>query len=97
MRGVIQVGDATSHGGKVLTGTADSKVMDCPVAWVGDERECPIDGHNHCVIVEGNPNFIVDEKAVALDGHKTCCGAVLISRLSTEIKPHEWCRGGCSE
>jgi len=40
--------------------------------------------HNHCVIVEGDPNFIVDGKAVALDGHKTCCGAVLISRLATE-------------
>ncbi|WP_429396414.1 PAAR domain-containing protein [Robbsia andropogonis] len=36
------------------------------------------------LIVEGDPTFIVDGKAVVLDGHKTCCGAVLISRLSTE-------------
>ena len=83
MRGVIRVGDATSHGGKVLTGAADSKVMERPVARVGDECECPIGGHNHCVIVEGDPNFIVDGKAVAFDGHKTSCGAVLISSLST--------------
>ncbi|WP_269083124.1 PAAR domain-containing protein [Robbsia andropogonis] len=35
-------------------------------------------------MVEGNSTFIVGGKAVALDRHKTCCGAVLISRLATE-------------
>ncbi|NPT41791.1 PAAR domain-containing protein [Paraburkholderia sp. 1N] len=81
MRGVIRVGDGTSHGGKVVTGYDASLVMDRSIARVGDKCTCPMAGHRDCVIVEGDPNVIVGGKAVAFDGHKISCGATLISSL----------------
>jgi uncharacterized Zn-binding protein involved in type VI secretion len=86
MRGVIRVGDSTSHGGKVVTGRDQSVVMGRPVACVGDSCTCPKSGHHDCVIVEGDPNVLIDGKAVAFDGHKTSCGASLISSLSSSGK-----------
>lgn len=83
MRAVIRVGDSTSHGGKVVTGRDTSKVMERAVACVGDLCTCPMDGHRDCVIVEGDENVKVDGKAVAFDGHKTSCGAALISSLNS--------------
>ncbi|MFL9873502.1 PAAR domain-containing protein [Paraburkholderia megapolitana] len=81
MRGIIRVGDATSHGGVVTTGSTTSQVMERPVARIGDLCICPIAGHQSCVIIEGDPDVIVDGKPAAFDGHKTSCGAALISSV----------------
>lgn len=81
MRGVICIGDSTSHGGTVQTGRAQSTVMGRAVACVGDECTCPVSGHDHCVIVEGDDKVLIDGRAVAFDGHKTSCGAALISSV----------------
>lgn len=83
MRGIIRVGDATSHGGIVQTGSETSDVMGRAVARLGDRCSCPIAGHESCVIAEGDSDFIVDGKPAAFDGHKTSCGATLISSLSS--------------
>lgn len=79
LRGVIRIGDSTSHGGKVVTGRDNSTVMGRAVACVGDKCTCPKSGHNNCVIVEGDEKVQIDGRAVAFDGHKTSCGAVLIA------------------
>lgn len=81
MRGVIRIGDSTSHGGKVQTGREQSTVMGRAVACVGDACTCPMSGHDHCVIVEGDEQVLIDGRAVAFDGHKTSCGATLISSV----------------
>ncbi|WP_322080532.1 PAAR domain-containing protein [Paraburkholderia bannensis] len=83
MRGIVRVGDATSHGGRVETGSGVSEVMGRAVARLGDRCICPIHGHQNCVIVEGDSAFIVDGQPAAFDGHKTSCGATLISSLSS--------------
>ncbi|KWE50346.1 PAAR domain-containing protein [Burkholderia sp. MSMB2157WGS] len=83
MRGIIRVGDATSHGGQVVTGSAVSEVMGRPVARLGDTCVCPIAAHQACFIAEGDPQVIVDGKPAAFDGHKTSCGATLISSLAS--------------
>ncbi|WP_321838962.1 PAAR domain-containing protein [Paraburkholderia bannensis] len=83
MRGIVRVGDATSHGGRVETGSAAGEVMGRAVARLGDRCICPIQGHQNCVIVEGDSAFIVDGRPAAFDGHKTSCGATLISSLSS--------------
>ncbi|MGN6083008.1 PAAR domain-containing protein [Trinickia sp.] len=82
MRGVIRIGDSTSHGGIVQTGREQSTVLGKAVACVGDACTCPMSGHDHCVIVEGDENVLIDGRAVAFDGHKTSCGATLISSVS---------------
>lgn len=83
MRRVIRIGDSTSHGGTVQTGRAQSIVMGRAVACVGDECTCPISGHGRCVIVEGDDKVLIDGCAVAFGGHKTSCGAALISSASS--------------
>lgn len=80
MANVIRLGDPTSHGGKVVSAVADWFTVDgIPVARVNDKCVCPIPGHANCTIVEGDPNHTVDGLAVAYAGHRTSCGATLIS------------------
>ena len=52
-----------------------------PLARKGDKCSCPIPQHANCVIIEGDPNWTIDGIPVALEGHKTSCGAALISTL----------------
>jgi uncharacterized Zn-binding protein involved in type VI secretion len=80
MKEVIRLGDSTSHGGSVVSTSAPHyTVGGKPVACVGDQCTCPVPGHGACVIVEGCVNHFVNGKAVARHGHKTSCGATLIS------------------
>jgi uncharacterized Zn-binding protein involved in type VI secretion len=79
-RGVIRLGDATSHGGKVITTAHTPTDMGKPIACIGDMVVCP-----KCKgvypIVEGDPNCTIENAPIAFDGHKTACGAVLISSV----------------
>lgn len=83
MRGVIRLNDPTSHGGKVTSATPASKVMNVAVARQGDRCTCPIPGHAECEIAEGDSELLIDSVPVAFEGHKTRCGAVLISTMPT--------------
>ncbi|XYJ09379.1 PAAR domain-containing protein [Telluria sp. B2] len=83
MRNVIRLGDATSHGGKVESVSATHFTVDgIPVASVGDKCSCPIKGHDNCTVAEGDPTHVIDGTAVAYDGHKTTCGASLVSSIA---------------
>jgi uncharacterized Zn-binding protein involved in type VI secretion len=79
-RGVIRLGDATTHGGKVIQVAHTPRVFGIPIACVGDQVQCP-----KCKgvfpIVEGDSEFKIMGTPVALDGHKTACGAALISSI----------------
>ena len=80
MKNVIRLGDATSHGGKVISaGAAHFTVQGLPVACVGDTRSCPIPGHTGCKITSGSPHHKIDGKSIAFDGDSLSCGAKLIS------------------
>ncbi|UXU89984.1 PAAR domain-containing protein [Burkholderia sp. S-53] len=81
MRGIVRVGDMHTHGGRVESGAVRSKVMGRAVARIGDACSCPI--HGPGVIAEGDMTFDVEGRDAAFDGHKTSCGAELISSLQT--------------
>jgi uncharacterized Zn-binding protein involved in type VI secretion len=81
MKKVIRLGDPTSHGGSVVSAAPNFSIMDVQVARVGDHCTCPKPGHSGCVIVEGDPGWVINGRAVALEGHMTSCGASLISTL----------------
>ena len=83
MKGVIRLGDPTSHNGTVTSAADDYSIMGKGVARVGDTCSCPKRGHNNCTIAEGDPNWTIGGRAVALEGHKTTCGAVLITTLGS--------------
>lgn len=81
MRKVIRLGDPTTHGGKVISSSAQHFTVDGKaVACVGDQCTCPIQGHGGvCTIIEGDSRHTVDGLEVAYEGHKTSCGASLMA------------------
>lgn len=82
MRNVIRLNDPTTHGGKVIAAASQTTVMGVAVARKGDRCCCPIQGHQVCVIAEGDPTVTVDGIPVAFDGHATSCGARLIATVA---------------
>jgi uncharacterized Zn-binding protein involved in type VI secretion len=83
MKGVIRLGDMTTHGGKVVTASGDALVNGLAVARQGDACVCPIPGHSPSVIIEGDQNILDGGKPIAFHGHKTSCGATLITTAPT--------------
>lgn len=81
----IRQGDTTSHGGAVQFAPLSPNDHCCqPLACVGDVCTCPVPGHTQCVIVEGDPHWSINGRAVALHGHRTSCGAMLIASLGRD-------------
>jgi len=80
MPDVVRLNDPTSHGGKVTQVEATCfTVSGIAVARVGDKCACPI--HGETTIIEGEARHTIGGIAVAYDGHKTSCGAVLMSTM----------------
>jgi uncharacterized Zn-binding protein involved in type VI secretion len=78
---MIVVGDTTTHGGKVITGSGNDTIDGKAIARKGDLVECP--GHGINPIIEGDASFMVDDKPVALEGHHAACGCELVSQGPT--------------
>jgi len=81
MKGVIRIGDPTSHGGQVIGQERPAKVQGKSVALKGDEVSCPIPGHHNCVIetIKRPGTLMVDGIDVAQHDDLASCGAVLQS------------------
>ncbi|WP_082488645.1 PAAR domain-containing protein [Duganella sp. Leaf61] len=79
-RGVIRIGDATSHGGKVISACSDFKALGKPIAVSGDMTQCPKCKGNFPIEVSFSDRRHKG-KMVAYDGDKAVCGASLISSL----------------
>ncbi|WP_273827930.1 PAAR domain-containing protein [Providencia rettgeri] len=82
MKGIIRVGDKTTGGGHVTSGSSVMIFNGIGVARIGDPVYCPKKGHNNSVIAEGHPTFTDNGTPVAFDGYKCSCGCTLISSLS---------------
>jgi uncharacterized Zn-binding protein involved in type VI secretion len=76
MKKLAYENDATSHGGKVFTGSDRVKVKGRRAARVGDKVSCPLHGENE--IIEGSPRMKDGTTPLARDGDHTRCGAYLI-------------------
>lgn len=81
MRGIIRIGDKTSGGGSVLSGSNTMRFAGIGVARQGDPVQCPLPGHWRSVIAEGHPTFKDNGLPVAFNGHLCTCGCALISSL----------------
>lgn len=80
-KGLVRLGDRTSHGGEVITATSAIVIEGKAVARVGDLVRCPQVGHGVNPIIEGSPVWISGGKAVAVDGCRTACGCELMTSL----------------
>ena len=83
---IIVVGDTTSHGGVVISGSPDARIQGKSIARVGDMVDCPKHypgGSPHGVnpIVEGSSTYRLQGIAVALEGHHSACGCTLIGSV----------------
>jgi uncharacterized Zn-binding protein involved in type VI secretion len=74
-RPLVRIGDSTSHGGTVMTGSPNMIVDGKPVARLGDKVSCPI--HGDTVVNSGSPTYITDGKPTARDGDTTARDAKL--------------------
>jgi uncharacterized Zn-binding protein involved in type VI secretion len=81
MKGIIRLNDPTSHGGRVIAAAPKTRVMGVAVARKGDRCICPLPGHTVCIIAEGDPKVTIDGVPVAFEGHKTTCGATLLTTV----------------
>jgi uncharacterized Zn-binding protein involved in type VI secretion len=77
MKNLAYEGDATSHGGKILTGSDRIKVKGRRAARIGDKVSCPIHGDNE--IVERSSRMKDGTTPLSRDGDHTQCGAFFIA------------------
>lgn len=75
-RKIIVLGDPTSHGGCVISGSKAHTIGGKAIARKGDQVDCPLHGVNE--IIEGEDKMPIGGIPVALEGHKTVCGCHLI-------------------
>lgn len=75
---VIVVGDKTTGGGVVTTGSPFTDIDGYPVARIGDWATCPLHGGVFRIIT-GDVTFIVDGEPLARHGDSLACGCKLIS------------------
>ncbi|MBB3256008.1 putative Zn-binding protein involved in type VI secretion [Paraburkholderia bannensis] len=78
----IVVGDTTSHGGRVISGSPSStwSAANIPIARKGDQVTCPLCAPHLFEIAEGLEGCEDFGQLMAIEGHKTTCGAILIAR-----------------
>jgi uncharacterized Zn-binding protein involved in type VI secretion len=78
---VARLGDMTSHGGVIITGSPKLYDTGPPVARITDLHACPLHGVN--IIVTGSPTMSSDMLPVARIGDMCACGAAIVTGSAT--------------
>lgn len=84
----IRVGDTTTHGGVVVTGSSTLTEDGIPIARKGDKVTCPRCEPHIFVIAEGLENCLDRGIPIAVEGHLTTCGAKLIASSAAPVGIH---------
>lgn len=80
----IVVGDITSSGGRVITGSSFTDIDGKPVSRVNDQATCPL--HKGVFpIVDGDVTMIVDGQPVALHGSSLACGCKVLTTQQNHV------------
>lgn len=79
-RGVIRLGDKTTHGGEVISAARDFSVLGKQVATEGDSTYCPACKGKFPILPSGSTRRH-HGKQVTHDQDLTACGAKLISSI----------------
>ncbi|KDB10494.1 PAAR repeat-containing protein [Burkholderia sp. lig30] len=88
-RKIIVVGDTTSHGGRVITGSDIHTIGGRRIARLDDLVDCPEkypDGRPHGInrITEAHRTFTIGNRRVAMHGHRTECDCTLIGSVTAD-------------
>lgn len=76
MQGIVCLGDATTHGGKVISASSTMFINGVQVALVGDMVSCPLPGHGTNPIIEGAPTGMEDGVCVVVNNCLCACGVI---------------------
>lgn len=79
-RGVVRLGDKTSHGGQVISASETLKALGKPVALDGHMTLCPKCKGAFAIQAAGGTNKH-HGKNIAFHNDRTACGAKLISSI----------------
>ena len=74
-----RLGDKTSHGGVIITGSPDTRVNGRPAARLGDLHVCPLPGHGTAAILTGSGTVKINRRPAARVGDRTACGAMIVT------------------
>ncbi|EAA1959733.1 PAAR domain-containing protein [Escherichia coli] len=85
MKGIVVLGDKTTHGGQVISVSSSMVINGKKVALVGDKINCPVKGHGINTIIEGSFDWISDGKQVVVNGCRCECGCVVISSIADAL------------
>lgn len=75
----IVVGDATTSGGRVITGSPATDIEGKPVARIGDKATCPTLHKGVFPIITGDASIVIDGQPVARQGDSLACGCRLLA------------------
>jgi len=81
MMDLIRLGDATDHGGNVITASTTMTFDDRAVARKGDQVTCPLHDITPNLIIEGDETMTDDGVPIARHGYRATCGCRLISSV----------------
>ena len=79
MRPQARLGDVSSHGGTIITGSVTTLANGRPVARMCDLHARPIHGHGVTPIVTGSLDTATDGRPNARLGDIAGCGAVIVT------------------
>jgi uncharacterized Zn-binding protein involved in type VI secretion len=82
MPSAARQGDASSHGGTVISGASKVTIVGAPAARVGDSHSCPLRGHGVKPIASGSGKVMIQGAPAARTGDATACGASLVAGQS---------------
>ncbi|NTX28682.1 PAAR domain-containing protein [Burkholderia pyrrocinia] len=84
-RAMICVGDTTTHGGRVLEGSATATIDGKPIAGVGHKVLCPQCKGVFPILPATGRRYphTFDGRETAIEGMNTACGATLIASQSS--------------
>lgn len=74
-----RLGDVSSHGGTIISGSVTAFANGRPVARMCDLHACPIPGHGVTPIITGSLNAATDGRPNAQMGDIAGCGAVIVT------------------
>ncbi|PLR39005.1 PAAR domain-containing protein [Chimaeribacter arupi] len=76
---VVVLGDATSHGGKVVSASSTFEIQEKKAALLNDSVSCPEHGTNP--IVECDMSYEENGKGIVVHGCKSACGSAVYASL----------------
>jgi uncharacterized Zn-binding protein involved in type VI secretion len=80
---LIRLGDASDHGGHMVSAGGHFRTNGKVVCVDGDTHQCPIHGHGNTPVAATTTTLRTNGKSVVRSGDKAGCGATLVGGSPT--------------